>query len=97
MINEYENMIRKEYIRSGERITWQNGRVGLGVIFRDEKGVDVFACKTELRVAGSTSLIRGLNGDVDLDPYIEVVKDDILAIARRVGVIDFQFIYPYSL
>ncbi|KAG6397495.1 hypothetical protein SASPL_143663 [Salvia splendens] len=75
----------------------QNGRVGLGVIFRDEKRVVVFACKTELRVARSTTLmegiaIQGLHGDVDLDPYSEVVKDDILTIARRVDVIDFQFI-----
>ncbi|KAG6430508.1 hypothetical protein SASPL_108578 [Salvia splendens] len=100
----------------------KNGRVGLGVIFRDEKRMVVFPCKTELRVDGSTTLmegiviryglnmallqniskvyvqcdnqnlIRGLHGDVDLDSYSEVVKDDILAIARRVDVVDFQFI-----
>ena len=37
------------------------------------------------------NLIR-VHGDVNLDPYSEVMKDDILAIVRRVDVIDFQFI-----
>ncbi|XP_047965636.1 uncharacterized protein LOC125210101 [Salvia hispanica] len=38
----------------------QNGRFGLGVIFRDEKGVVVFACKTELRMAASTTLMEDI-------------------------------------
>ncbi|KAG6407830.1 hypothetical protein SASPL_130829 [Salvia splendens] len=38
------------------------------------------------------NLIRGLHGDVELDPYSEVIKGDILAVARRVHVIDFNFI-----
>ena len=85
-----------------------------------EKRLVVFAFKTELRVARSTTLMEGitirygmnmvplqnismvymqcdnqklvrkLHGDIDLDPYSEVVKDDILAVARRVDVSIFN-------
>ena len=37
-----------------------DGPVGLGVVFRDEKGMIIFACKTEVKAAGSTTLMEGI-------------------------------------
>ncbi|KAG6405897.1 hypothetical protein SASPL_133491 [Salvia splendens] len=54
-----------------------DGQVGLGVIFRDEKGMAIFACKIEVKAAGLTTLMEGI-----------VVR----YVPRRVHVVDFKFI-----